>query len=187
MLKLTFDDGPDPVWTPLLLDVLFRAGARASFFPIAPRAAAHPRLIERMLSEGHTVGLHCECHERHREHDRAWLERDTDLALGRLRGLGVVPGLWRVPWGQPASFTAEVAAARGLALLGWDVDTHDWRGDDAETMFTATRQNLRAGAVVLAHDGVGPGAWREGAEQTLRYVELVARQARRDRLTLSAL
>lgn len=187
MLKLTFDDGPDPVWTPLLLESLADLGARASFFPIAPRAAAHPELIELMLAAGHTVGLHCERHERHRDHDRAWLARDTDLALERLGRLGVSPRLWRVPWGQPAPFTAEIAAARDLALVGWDVDTHDWRGDHAETMLSDTRAGLREGAIVLAHDGIGPGARREGAAQTLRYVGLVAEHARRAGLTLSAL
>jgi peptidoglycan/xylan/chitin deacetylase (PgdA/CDA1 family) len=65
----------------------------------------------------------------------------------------------------------------GLQLTGWSVDTHDWRGDSAEEMLTATRAALAPGAIVLAHDGIGPGARRETPEQTLRYVELVADMA----------
>ena len=83
-LALTFDDGPDPDWTPRLLDLLRRLGARATFFPIAPRAAAQPDMIERMRAEGHAVGLHCDEHVRHSERDAEWLERDTDAALARL-------------------------------------------------------------------------------------------------------
>ena len=59
-LALTFDDGPDPVWTPHVLDALAATGARATFFPIAPSAGRHPALIARMLAEGHAIGLHCE-------------------------------------------------------------------------------------------------------------------------------
>ena len=61
-LALTFDDGPDPVWTPRVLDALAACGARATFFPIAPRAERHPALIARMLADGHAVGLHCDEH-----------------------------------------------------------------------------------------------------------------------------
>lgn len=59
-LALTFDDGPDPVWTPRLLRLLSALGARATFFPIASRAVAHPELIAEMASAGHTIGLHCD-------------------------------------------------------------------------------------------------------------------------------
>jgi peptidoglycan/xylan/chitin deacetylase (PgdA/CDA1 family) len=172
-LALTFDDGPDPVWTPLLLDLLADRGARATFFPIAPRAGEASALIERMLVEGHAVGLHCDEHIRHSERKRVDVERDTDRALARLHALGARPTRWRTPWGDRAPFTESLAAERQLQLVGWTVDSHDWRGDSAETMFSGTREGLRAGAVVLAHDGIGPGARRQDAEQTLRYTELV--------------
>jgi peptidoglycan/xylan/chitin deacetylase (PgdA/CDA1 family) len=186
-LKLTFDDGPDPLWTPRLLDLLAELGARATFFVLAPRAAAQPALVARMLAEGHTVGVHCDRHDRHSCHDRAWVERDLAGALARLAPLGARPSLWRTPWGDTAPFTAALAARHGLQLVGWDVDTHDWRGDRAQAMFAATREQLQPGAVVLAHDGIGPGARRAGAEQTLAYVALAAQHARTRGLSLGAL
>ena len=186
-LALTFDDGPDAVWTPRLLDVLQRLGARATFFPIASRAAAQPALIKRMRSDGHAVGLHCDQHVRHSERDRDWLRRDTDSALARLATVGVTPALWRTPWGDTAPWSAEIAQERGLRLAGWTTDTHDWRGDPADAMFTATRESLVDGAVVLAHDGLGPGARRDSRAATLDYVALVAAHARDRGLTLEAL
>lgn len=173
-LALTFDDGPDPLWTARLLDQLAALGARATFFPIAPRAAAQPQLLARMLAEGHEVGLHCYEHVRHTERDAAWLRHDTDRALAVLAELGVSAVLWRPPWGVTAPWTEEVAREHGLSVIGWSVDTHDWRGDDAESMLNATRAGLEPGAVVLAHDGIGPGALRSSCEETLRYVEGVA-------------
>ena len=186
-LALTFDDGPDRRCTAKLLDLLDEAGARATFFPIARRAEREPQLITRMLAGGHTVGLHCDEHVRHSERDREWCVRDTDIALGRLRDLGARPALWRTPWGDVAPWTAEIARRHHLRLTGWTVDTHDWRGDGASDMFAATEPELTADAVVLAHDGIGPGARREDAEATLAYVTLVIEDARRRGLALEAL
>lgn len=186
-LALTYDDGPDAEWTPRLLDALHRARATATFFPIAPRAAAHPDLIARMLAEGHTVGLHCDDHVRHTDRDEPWLVRDTARALARLRAAGARPTLWRTPWGVTAPFSESVARAHGLRITGWTVDTHDWRGDTAEAMLDATRDHLRPGAIVLAHDGVGPGARRSDAAQTIAYTELVAQQLRDTDVSLEAL
>jgi peptidoglycan/xylan/chitin deacetylase (PgdA/CDA1 family) len=186
-LALTFDDGPDPVWTPRLLDLLRTLGARVTFFPIAPRAAAHPAIIERMWADGHAIGLHCDQHIRHSERDAKWLERDTDAALLRLAGLGVTPTFWRTPWGDTAPWSTRIARYRDLRLIGWTTDSHDWRGDRAADMFEATRGALTDGAVVLAHDGVGPGAQREDPATTLEYVALVGAHAHAHGLGLEAL
>jgi peptidoglycan-N-acetylglucosamine deacetylase len=184
---LTFDDGPDPVWTPRVLDVLGAAGARATFFLIAPRAIAHPGVVARMRAERHEIGLHCDEHVRHSTQTEAWLIADTERALDRLASLGIAPTRWRTPWGDTAPFTREVADARGLALTGWTVDTHDWRGDSAATMFAATRDGLIDEAIVLAHDGIGPGARRADARETVAYTGRVIDFARDTGVALEAL
>jgi peptidoglycan/xylan/chitin deacetylase (PgdA/CDA1 family) len=186
-LNLTFDDGPDPVWTPRLLDLLATLGARATFFPIAARAAENPRIIERIRVEGHSIGLHCDEHVRHSERDMAWLASDTDVALGRLAGLGVRPEFWRTPWGDIAPWSTQIARDRDLRLIGWTTDTGDWRGDPAVEMFEATCARLTEGAIVLAHDGLGPGARRESVEATLEYVALVGEHSHENGLSLEAL
>ncbi len=96
------------------------------------------------------------------------------MPLGVLRSLGVRPTLWRTPWGDTAAWSDRVARENGLRIIGWTVDTHDWRGDAAGEMFRATREDLRDGAIVLAHDGIGPGARRADARETIAYTRLVA-------------
>jgi peptidoglycan-N-acetylglucosamine deacetylase len=184
---MTFDDGPDPVWTPRLLDLLGAFDAQATFFLIAGRAAAQPELIARMREHGHGIGLHCDQHVRHNERDIEWVRHDTRSALGQLAALDILPVYWRTPWGDTAPWSSQVAREHGLQLIGWTVDTCDWRGDKAAAMFATTRDALEDGAIVLAHDGLGPGAQREGALETLAYVELVARHARGKGLALKPL
>jgi peptidoglycan/xylan/chitin deacetylase (PgdA/CDA1 family) len=186
-LAFTFDDGPDPGWTPQLLDLLDRIEAKATFFPIARKAAAQPELIARVRSAGHTIGLHCNEHVRHSSRDRAWLEEDTREALRLLVSVGVRPSLWRTPWGDTTGFSNQVADANDLRIVGWTLDTHDWRGDSAEAMLADTQAGIRPGAIVLAHDGIGPGAERSDIAETLRYVERAAALAKRQGLSMEAL
>jgi peptidoglycan/xylan/chitin deacetylase (PgdA/CDA1 family) len=186
-IALTFDDGPDARGTPAVLDALDRAEARATFFVIAPSAERHPDLVQRIAEDGHTIGVHCDAHVRHTDQSRAEVASDLERALGRLSKLSVGCELWRTPWGATAPWTSAIADDHGLRLVGWDVDTNDWRGDRAHEMFSATRSGLVAGAIVLAHDGVGPGARREDCAETARYVELVAGHARDRGLSLDGL
>jgi peptidoglycan/xylan/chitin deacetylase (PgdA/CDA1 family) len=176
-VELTFDDGPDPVWTPAVLAALSGSRLHATFFVIAPRAAAHPGLVAAIRSAGHAIELHCDEHVRHTDVDRATVEEDTRRALATLRALGVDPRRWRTPYGVRASWTAEIAAAHGLELCGWDLDTHDWRGDAAEQMLAAIGPGLREGASVLMHDGLGPGARRRGCQETVRLTRMIAAEA----------
>lgn len=170
-----------------MLDALARAAARATFFVVGGRAAAHRKLIERIIADGHTIGLHCDEHVRHSTRDAGWCRADTDRALSALGELGVRPRLWRTPWGDTAPWTAQVARERGLELVGWACDTHDWRGDTASEMFDATRDRLNDGTIVLAHDGIGPGARRSDVRETAAYVDRVAGHARATGLRLTAL
>ncbi len=175
---LTFDDGPDPVWTPALLDALARAGARATFFMLGEAAERHPGPVRRALAEGHAVELHGHGHLRHPAHPAERIAADAERGLAVLRGLGARPSRWRAPWGDLAPWTPALAERAGLELTGWTADTEDWRGDRAATMLSAVAPGLRPGAVVLAHDGLGPGALRDGCEETVALVEPLVAAAR---------
>jgi peptidoglycan-N-acetylglucosamine deacetylase len=173
---LTFDDGPDPIWTPRVLEALRLSEARATFFVVAPRARRLPHLVHEMIRAGHSVGLHCIEHIRHTERSRPEVEADTRAGLRDLRLLRMHPRLWRPPWGVLAPWTGDVAEGFGLELVSWTADTHDWRGDTAPEMLDHILPALRPGAVVLMHDGLGPGARRDGCEETVALIgDLVQR------------
>ena len=170
MLALTFDDGPDPRWTPAVLEALAAARARATFFVLGERVRAHPELVVRALAEGHAVEVHGDAHLNHPAAGEAAVRADLEASLAALAGVGIAPRRWRVPWGRLAPFTPALAAEAGLALTGWTLDSHDWRGDAAPAMLAACARGLAPGAVVLAHDAVGPGARRTGCAETVALV-----------------
>jgi peptidoglycan-N-acetylglucosamine deacetylase len=178
---LTFDDGPSPVWTPRILTALRRRAARATFFVQVRRALEHRGLIEAMLEAGHEVGFHCVDHIRHSQRAAAGVESDLTIGLRKLASLGVEPSAWRVPWGVETDTTRQLAAGRDLRLWGWNVDTHDWRGDSVRQMFGAleAQGGLRGGDVILMHDALGPGARREGCGETVALTELLLATAER--------
>ena len=170
--SLTFDDGPDEVWTARVLDRLASEGAPATFFVMADRARRCAGLIDRMRAEGHEVAFHCVNHIRHSELAEQELRDDTLDGLRTLAQLGTTIRRWRAPWGVVTEATRRIAAEHELQVVGWSADTRDWRGDGAALMHSRVADGLREGAVMLLHDGIGPGARRCDCRET---VELIPR------------
>ena len=162
-LALTFDDGPDPEWTPQILDVLRRNQAHATFFVVGARVNDEPELTRRILAEGHEIASHTFTHA-----DVAavagW-RRDLELTLTRnavAGATGYQPTLFRPPFSSsPDALTvADLDALRAAAGAGHiavlaDLNTLDWRRPGAEAIVRAATPKQPAGAVVLMHDGGG--------------------------------
>jgi peptidoglycan-N-acetylglucosamine deacetylase len=177
-LSLTFDDGPDPVWSRRVLKILERVEARATFFMAGEQVLRSPETVRAIVDAGHDVQLHTHCHVRHSELSEDEIAQDTSRALRVLQRVGVRPWLWRTPWGVCTAATERVAERHGLTLVGWSIDTHDWRGDPASAMLDRALDHLRPGAIVLMHDALGPGALRTGCENTLELLEPLIAAAR---------
>ena len=186
-LSLTFDDGPDRVWTRRVMSALRRHEVRGTFFMIGERVLAEPLLAREVLEQGHEIQLHCHRHVRHTEMSGSEIERDAWDALAALAEIGIEPTGWRTPWGVVTEDSEAVAARLGLRLTRWDHDTHDWRGDSPARMMAALEPRLSLGGSVLMHDGLGPGATRRGCSNTVELLDLLTDAARAAGLSLVAL
>ncbi|MEV0425179.1 bifunctional polysaccharide deacetylase/glycosyltransferase family 2 protein [Micromonospora sp. NPDC050495] len=162
-LALTFDDGPDPRWTPQILDVLRRHHAHATFFVVGARVDEHPELVRRILAEGHELGSHTFTHA-----DLAglpaWRAR-TELSWTRnavAAATGREVTLLRLPFSsttnslsQPQYQALRDAAGTGHLGVLADRDTRDWQRPGAPAIAQAATPPGGGGAVVLMHDGGG--------------------------------
>jgi peptidoglycan/xylan/chitin deacetylase (PgdA/CDA1 family) len=155
VVALSFDDGPDPEATPQVLRILRERGARASFFCIGRRAEAHPELIAAIVDGGHAVENHTWGHPKTfcfgtprrlaREVDRA------QESLSRLAGSA--PRYFRAPAGLRNPWLDPLLAARGLGLASWTRRGFDTVTSDPERVRARLVCRLRAGDVLLLHDG----------------------------------
>ncbi|MFB4304816.1 bifunctional polysaccharide deacetylase/glycosyltransferase family 2 protein [Actinomadura sp. GTD37] len=167
-IALTFDDGPDPEWTPRILDVLRRHRAHATFFAVGAHVAENPALTRRVLREGHEIGSHTYTHV-DLATAPAWRGRlEMDLTQRALAGAaGVHTRLMRMPYSsRPDGMTApewraaERAGGAGYIVVLTDRDTEDWaRPGAAKIVQTALAAERRGeGAVVMLHDSGGDRA-----------------------------
>jgi peptidoglycan/xylan/chitin deacetylase (PgdA/CDA1 family) len=154
-VALTFDDGPDPEVTPRVLDLLDRYGARASFFCIGRRAAAHPELAAEVARRGHALENHSHTHPHGFVlYPPRALAREIDAAQEVLaRAAGRTPRLFRAPAGLRSLLLQPQLAARGLALASWTHRAFDTVRARPEAVAAALLGGLAAGDVLLLHDG----------------------------------
>ncbi len=156
-VALTFDDGPDPVWTPRVLDTLDAVAAPATFFVVAEQIESPDgvELLAETLRRGHAVQMHCARHLRHESLELAELRADAEAIEAVLAAHGAPgPVFWRPPYGSVHPLhSCRVAAERGRRLVRWSYDTVDYRGRSAAEMLEQVRRApMPADAVVLMHD-----------------------------------
>lgn len=148
------DDGPDPRWTPAMLEVLRRHGATATFFVVGNTVAAHPGLLAQVSVAGHEVGLHSDDHLPlpGRTIDDVTAGIEAGRRAVRTEGVEPVP-LLRAPYGRQDATAAEAACRAGVRTIGWSVNV-----DRAHAGGATLASRVRPGAIVLAHDGRGDRA-----------------------------
>lgn len=151
-VALTFDDGPDPVHTPRVLDRLDELGMRATFFVLGSRVLEAPEVVAETLRRGHQVETHGHEHAHHFARSPRWVVDDLDRSLGALADCGVTARWFRPPFGQAAGATIVAARRRRLELVLWSSWGREWAAPDAESVAERVDAGLEPGAIVLLHD-----------------------------------
>jgi cellulose synthase/poly-beta-1,6-N-acetylglucosamine synthase-like glycosyltransferase/peptidoglycan/xylan/chitin deacetylase (PgdA/CDA1 family)/spore germination protein YaaH len=162
-VALTFDDGPDPRWTPRVLDILHAYGAQATFFIVGSQAIKQPRLLSRMRAEGNELGNHTYNHPAALESAPEWrfslelsaTQRVTEAATGHSATLFRYPYMTSLAEPQDADQAAINRVARlGYQLVGQASDTSDWTRPGSGEIAARALANPD-GQVILLHDGGG--------------------------------
>lgn len=154
VVAMTFDDGPHPRLTPVLLDMLKARGLRATFYLIGNRCVTWPDIVRRIADEGHEIGNHSWSHpDLSRYSDGSAMDeidRTTDVIF---KITGRPPVTFRPPYG---AFTRRqrlmLYGARNLPTILWSVDPQDWRRPGASIVSSRILSGSRPGAIILSHD-----------------------------------
>jgi peptidoglycan-N-acetylglucosamine deacetylase len=147
---LTFDDGPDPEYTPRLLDLLEKYQARATFFMVGEAAQAHPELVRRIAHAGHAIGNH------------SWNHPSFPVISGHERraqiracARAIAPygeRLFRPPYAEQNIASRIDALLLGYKVVMFDAWSDDWCGGDPETVARQLEQRIHPGGVIVLHD-----------------------------------
>ncbi|WP_425839153.1 polysaccharide deacetylase family protein [Streptomyces fractus] len=155
-MALTFDDGPDPAYTPEILRILRAHDVRATFLVCGDRATESPDLLRSMADAGHVIGNHTWTHplllKLDRTRIRAEIERTSELIE---RTIGEPPIWFRAPYGAWNRNVFELGTALGMEPLAWTVDSLDWDNPGAPTVISRVVHGAAPGVIVLNHDAGG--------------------------------
>ena len=152
-IALTFDDGPSPVATPLLLAILRRYGAHATFFVIGEHAIPYPYLVKQMVAEGHEVGNHTFHHPDLTTIDATTLQDEVDAAAAVIGETAEPPRWFRPPGGDYSPAVAAAARASRMRLAMWTVNSGDWALPPPKVLAERVLARAESGAIILLHNG----------------------------------
>ncbi|MPR13558.1 chitooligosaccharide deacetylase NodB [Microvirga tunisiensis] len=173
---LTFDDGPNPLCTPGVLDVLAEHRVPATFFVIGAYALDQPQLIRRMVTEGHEVANHTMTHPDLSNCGPSEIKREILEANKVVRMACPQASLrhMRAPFGIWTEEVLTISASAGLTALHWSVDPRDWSRPGVDAIVDGVLASVRPGAIVLLHDGCPPGELKPGTDAGLRDQTVMA-------------
>ncbi len=178
MVALTFDDGPDRRFTPQVLDVLKKHNVKATFFLMGSRVRSLPTITQRIHEEGHAVGNHTYWHpnllkvKMKRLH---WEVKETEKAI--YNTIGHRTKLFRAPYGNLDENQVQAMANMGYRIIGWSVDSLDWRQLPKKEVTQNVLSNSHPGAIILMHSG---GHWTQDLSGMVAALDEIIPRLKKD-------
>lgn len=170
-IALTFDDVPDPRFTPRILEVLQAKHVHATFFIVGARAQKHPELVTAIKQGGHAIGNHSYNHPQFRKLSMAAFQKQIKKTERTIFGItGIKPRLIRPPYGEINEEQVRWAKRNGYKIVNWDVDSLDWKGIGKEQVKQNVLSQTGPGSIILQHAGGGTGSDLTGTIEALPQI-----------------
>ncbi len=158
-IAITFDDGPHPRYTPIILDILAEYNAHATFFIIGDNAKNYPELLCRIQKEGHEIGNHTYLHENLQKNTPQTIRQQIlDAERTILELTDQRTKLLRPPGGLYDEQVCKTAHALDYEVILWTIDTKDWSHPTVDEIVEKVETNIKSGDIILCHDFIGGGS-----------------------------
>lgn len=173
IIALTFDDGPHPIFTPLILDILEKYNARATFFVVGSSAVSSKDIMKRTVLSGHEIGNH------------SWSHVSFPLISSRKRMEEInlcdeaiypfISNIFRPPYGHFNACCSIDLLSKKRKVIGWNVAAEDWKGLKAKIMFEYVTKKIHNGSILLMHDSLNTYEKKEyeSRYETCRMLEMI--------------
>ncbi len=174
-VAITFDDGPSPVWTPLILDELKKAGVKATFFMIGHHVQKYPEVAKRVVQEGHSIGNHGYAHTVILYYTPAEIEEEIKYTEHVIREItGYSTNIFRPPKAWVSPVLKEKIKSMGYEIILWSLNSKDWVNFNYKSMVSFIMRRVKGGDIILFHDS-GNVISHEGGNrsQTVKAVGLL--------------
>ncbi len=152
-IALTFDDGPHPYKTDIVLDILAKHDVRATFFVVGENVSYYPEPLRRAVALGHEIGNHTYHHallsHACEKNTADEIEKTEEIVF---RTAGYRTKLFRPPEGAYNACALDVVKSKDYRVILWTVDTRDWENTSAEDMVKTVMTNVKGGSIILFHD-----------------------------------
>ncbi len=175
-IAFTFDDGPDPLVTPEILDILKEYSIKATFFCLGFKAKKYPEIIKRIYEEGHLIGNHGYSHAKLHNKNKEYIKNEIDKTEEVLKPLSLLNNkrLFRSPHGFKNLTLIQLLREKNYVLVGWTRGIWDSDGSDADILLKRANAYLKDGVIYLFHDGRDKeGSGKNTAEFLRRFIPLV--------------
>lgn len=155
-IALSFDDGPHPRLTPVILEILEEYGIKATFFMVGENVGYYPKAAEAVAAAGHEIGNHTFSHRKFNRMSEAEMRREIADCEDVLSGVTDTPIRFiRPPEGQMNETMRRVMGALDYRIILWDVDTRDWAHTPPADIAAHILDTVQAGDIILMHDFIG--------------------------------
>lgn len=155
-IALSFDDGPHPYYTPLILDILAEYNIRATFFMVGENVNYYPAAAEAVLSAGHEIGNHTFSHCKFNRMSEHEMREEISACEDAISSVGEYrPHFIRPPEGQMNDTMRRVIGALDYRIVLWDIDTRDWAHTPPQTICAQILSTVKEGDIILMHDFIG--------------------------------
>jgi peptidoglycan/xylan/chitin deacetylase (PgdA/CDA1 family) len=155
VIALTLDDGPSPLYTPQVLELLDKYKIKATFCMIGRQIAANRSLVSEVAAAGHTIVNHTWDHADQSKLKLASVRSEIARTSDALSDVGIHPAIFRAPYGAWSHTVYEACAMDNLRPLDWSVDPQDWSRPGTSTIVSRILSHTRTGSIILEHDGGG--------------------------------